>query len=274
MLPFLVRRIAIALLTLVTVSVITFWLFFAVPVDPAALQCGKQCTEAQLSQIRTGLGLDRPTHTLYFEYMKGLFAGRTIGRGEFARECPAPCLGYSFRTGEPVLAMVERAVPVSFSLVIGAAFIWIGGGVALGVLSALKRGTWLDRTAIGISLFGASTQIYFVGLILQLFLVFDLHLLPVPSYVSPRESLVGWASGLVLAWFLLSPVVALILALFALPLALLLAALALPVGLFLALLGGVLALLGFFVKWLLPLALLLLALWLLLSPKRPVPEGW
>ena len=58
------------------------------------------------------------------------------------------------------------------------------------------------------------------------------------------------------------------------PLALLLAALALPVGLFLALLGGVLALLGFFVKWLLPLALLLLALWLLLSPKRPVPEGW
>jgi len=68
--------------------------------------------------------------------------------------------------------------------------------------------------------------------------------------------------------------VALILALFALPLALLLAALALPVGLFLALLGGVLALLGFFVKWLLPLALLLLALWLLLSPKRPVPEGW
>ena len=76
----------------------------------------------------------------------------------------------------------------------------------------------------------------------------------------------GWfllLVGLVLAWFLLSPVVAL-----------LLAALALPVGLFLALLGAVLALLGFFVKWLLPLALLLLALWLLLSPRRPVPEGW
>ena len=65
----------------------------------------------------------------------------------------------------------------------------------------------------------------------------------------------GWfllLVGLVLAWFLLSPVVALIL----------------------ALLGAVLALLGFFVKWLLPLALLLLALWLLLSPRRPVPEGW
>ena len=87
----------------------------------------------------------------------------------------------------------------------------------------------------------------------------------------------GWfllLVGLVLAWFLLSPVVALILALFALPLGLLLAALAPPVGLFLALLGAVRGRLVFFVKWLLPLALLLLALWLLLSPRRPVPEGW
>ncbi|MGC8875761.1 hypothetical protein [Thermus sp.] len=76
--------------------------------------------------------------------------------------------------------------------------------------------------------------------------------------------------GLVLAWFLLSPFVALALAIFAL----LLAALALPVALFLALLGAALGLLGFFAKWLLPLGLLLLALWLLLGPRKPVPEGW
>jgi peptide/nickel transport system permease protein len=204
MLRYLLRRVTLGLLTLVTVSAATFWLFFAVPADPAELQCGKQCTEAQLAQIRASLGLGRPTHVLYAEYVRGLFVGRTIGSGDFARACPAPCLGYSFRTGEPVLAMVQRALPVSISLVAGAAFLWIFGGIALGVVSALKRGTWLDKTAIGISLFGASTQIYFVGLILQLILVFELHLLPVPSYTSPWVSPLGWASGLVLAWFTLA----------------------------------------------------------------------
>jgi peptide/nickel transport system permease protein len=204
MLRYVARRLAIGLLTLFTVSVATFWLFFAVPTDPAALQCGKQCNEAQLVQIRENLGLGRPTRVLYAEYMRGLVMGRTIGKGDFARPCPAPCLGYSFRTGEPVLDMVERALPVSFSIVAGAAFLWIFGGIALGVISALTQGTWIDKTAIGISLVGASTQIYFVGLILQLLLVFEFHLLPVPSYTSPWVSPVRWASGLVLAWFSLA----------------------------------------------------------------------
>ncbi len=204
MLSYLARRIAIAFLTLATVTVLTFWLFFAVPTDPAALQCGKQCTETQLTQIRESLGLGRPTYQLYIEYMGGIFTGRTIGRGDFARECPAPCLGYSFRTGEPVLSMLTRAMPVSFSIVIGAALLWVCGGLALGVLSALRRGTWIDKSAIGFSLVGSSMPIYFVGLMLQLLLVFKLHWFPVPTYVSPFVSPWGWASGLILAWVTLA----------------------------------------------------------------------
>ena len=200
MLSYLVRRVAIALVTLGAVSVLTFWLFFYIPSDPAALQCGKQCNEAQLAQIRTSLGLGRPTHELYIEYMRGVFAGRTIGTGDFARDCPAPCLGYSFRTGEPVLAMLTRALPVTFSIVAGATFLWLVGGVTLGIVSALKRGTWMDKSAIAISLAGASSQIYFIGLILQLVLVFTLHWLPVPSYTSPFVSPLRWAGGLCLAW--------------------------------------------------------------------------
>jgi peptide/nickel transport system permease protein len=200
MLRFLVRRIGIAVLTLVAVSVLTFWLFFSVPNDPAALQCGKQCNEAQLAQIRESLGLGRPTHELYVEYMRGIFVGRTIGRGDFARACPAPCLGYSFRTGEPVLAMLTRALPVTLSIVAGAAFLWLLGGVTLGVVSALKRGTWIDKSAIAISLVGASSQVYFIGIILQLVLVFLLGWFPVPTYTSPFVSPVRWAGGLVLAW--------------------------------------------------------------------------
>src|SRR5688500_3643638 len=115
MLRYLARRLAIAVVTLAAASALPFWPFFSIPSDPAALQCGKQCNETQLAQIRASLGLGRPTHVLYLEYMRGIFVGRTIGRGDFARECPAPCLGYSFRTGEPVLAMLTRALPVTFS---------------------------------------------------------------------------------------------------------------------------------------------------------------
>jgi peptide/nickel transport system permease protein len=204
MLRYLVRRLLIAVLTLATVSVITFWLFFAVPTDPAALQCGKQCTEIQLEQIRESLGLERPTHELYLEYMKGIFVGRTIGRGDFARDCPAPCLGYSFRTSEPVLAMIERAVPVSFSIVAGAAFLWVFGGIALGVVAALRRGSWMDKSAIGFSLLGSSSPIFFVGLMIQLLLVFQLGWFPIPSYTSPLVNPLRWASGLVLAWVTLA----------------------------------------------------------------------
>ena len=204
MIRYALRRIILALTTLFAVSVGTFWLFFAVPADPAALQCGKQCNAAQLAQIRANLGLDRPTYALYGEYMKGIVSGRTIGRGELARECPAPCLGYSFRTAEPVLSMLKRALPVTFSIVAGGAFLWILGGVTLGVISALTRGSWIDKSAIGLSLTGASSQVYFIGLVLQLILVFQLHWLPVPSYTSPFDSVTRWAGGLLLPWITLA----------------------------------------------------------------------
>jgi peptide/nickel transport system permease protein len=197
---YLIKRVLLAMSTLLAASVATFWLFFAIPSDPAAMQCGKFCTPDQIVQIRTSLGLDRPTHVLYLEYMKGIFVGRTIGRGETQRPCPAPCLGYSYKANEPVLDILKRTLPTTLSIVFGAAFLWIVGGVAIGVTSALARGTWLDKAAIGFSLAGASTQIYFIGLVLQLVLVFQLHWLPTPRYVSPRESVSGWIGGMLLAW--------------------------------------------------------------------------
>jgi peptide/nickel transport system permease protein len=200
MVRYIVKRAMLAVLTLVAVSVFTFWLFFAIPIDPAALQCGKQCNPAQLAQIRNNLGLDRPVPELYVEYMRGIFMGRTIGHGETAQPCPRPCLGFSFRTNELVLPMLQRALPKTLSIVAGGAFFWILGGVTLGVISALRRGSWIDKTAIAISLTGASSQVYFIGLVLQLVLVFTLHWLPVPDYTSPRVSIVDWAGGMLLAW--------------------------------------------------------------------------
>jgi peptide/nickel transport system permease protein len=197
---YLIKRVLRAVSTLLAVSIATFLLFFAVPSDPAAMQCGKLCTPDQIAQIRASLGLDRPTPVLYLEYMKGIFVGRTIGKGETAKQCPAPCLGFSYRANESVLNILKRTLPTTLSIVFGAALFWVVGGVAIGVTSALARGTWLDKAAIGFSLAGASTQIYFIGLVLQLVLVFQLHWLPNPRYVSPRESVWGWITGMLLAW--------------------------------------------------------------------------
>src|SRR5690242_12636798 len=104
MLRFFVRRVLIALLTLFAVSVTTFLLFFAVPADPAATMCGTRiCPVDQAARIRASLGLDRPLVVQYGEYMRGVFAGRVIGSGSDKIDCPAPCLGVSFRNHRPVL---------------------------------------------------------------------------------------------------------------------------------------------------------------------------
>jgi peptide/nickel transport system permease protein len=196
----MIRRLLRTTLTLFAVSVATFAFFFAVPTDPAALQCGRQCTAEQVGQVRQALRLDRPVHEQYVEFMSGIVTGRMIGDSH----CAAPCLGYSFRTFEPVSAMIGRALPVTVSIVLGAAVLWLLSGVLLGTVAALRQGTWVDRATIGVALTGASAQTFFVGLILQVVFVYGLGWLPLPVYVSPLTDPVRWFTGLLLPWIALA----------------------------------------------------------------------
>jgi peptide/nickel transport system permease protein len=205
---YIARRLFGALVTLVAVSITTFGLFFAIPADPAALQCGRECTPEQVEQIHQNLGLDRPIYQQYGEFMSGIVTGRRIGSGEGATECPAPCLGYSYRTFEPVTEMMARAVPITISIAAGAGVLWLCVGVAVGVLAALRRGTWIDKAAIGLTLGGASAQTFFVGLMLQVVLVYGLGWLPLPSYTSPFEDPWRWFTGMLLPWVTLATVFA------------------------------------------------------------------
>ena len=203
MLRFFIRRLLLAVTTLIAISVITFLLFFAVPASPAEVMCGKQCDANTIAQVENRLGINRPLPEQYGNFVKGIFVGRTIGSGDFVRECDAPCLGYSFRTDEAVTDIIARTVPVTLSIVAGAAVLWLGIGVSLGMLSALRRGTVFDRVAIGASLVGASLQVYFFGLILLLVLVYSTGLLMAPSYTPITESPLRWAEGLILPWITL-----------------------------------------------------------------------
>jgi peptide/nickel transport system permease protein len=201
MLRFFIRRSLLALLTLFAISVTTFLLFFAVPVNPAATMCGvKICPADTQRLINKELGLDRPLAVQYGQYMKGIFAGRTIGTGNEAIKCPAPCLGVSFRTHQPVLDIIKLGLPVSISIVLGAAVVWLAIGITLGTAAALRRGGPLDKFSIGFSLGGASMQIYVLGPILVFIMVYTLGWLPRPTYTSPFDNPFQWASGLILPW--------------------------------------------------------------------------
>ncbi|MGK5678326.1 ABC transporter permease [Actinoplanes sp. URMC 104] len=203
MVRFVLRRLLLAVTTLFAISVITFLLFFAVPSSPATVMCGKNCSPEQIAQTEKRLGIDQPLVDQYGAFVKGVFVGRTYGEGDFVRRCPAPCLGYSYRNDELVTDTLKRTVPVTVSIVVGAAVMWLVIGVSLGMVSALKRGTGFDRFAIGLSLVGASLQVYFFGLVLLLLLVYSTGLLPAPSYTPLTENPGKWALGLILPWITL-----------------------------------------------------------------------
>ncbi|MBM0275457.1 ABC transporter permease [Micromonospora tarensis] len=200
---FLLKRLFSATLTLFAVSVLTFLMFFALPRDPVSSICSKNCNPERLERVRDDLGLNDPLISQYAGYMKGIVTGRDLGSAQGGR-CDAPCLGWSYVTNEAVSDTIARVLPVTLSIVIPAAILWLLLGVGLGMISALRRGTWLDRAAIGFSLTGASLQLYFVGAVLLMVFVYNLRLLPVPSYTSLFENPAKWASGLVLAWVALA----------------------------------------------------------------------
>ncbi|MBA3488147.1 MAG: ABC transporter permease [Longispora sp.] len=204
MLRYFIKRSLIALVTLFAISVATFALFFAGSANPAAQMCGqKQCDSVKIARINKALELDKPLYTQYSTFMKGIATGRTIGEGADAIQCPAPCFGVSFRSNEAVSSILARAMPVTVSIAVGATFFSVLFGLLLGIASALKRGSWLDKFAIGFTLTGASLQIFFVGLVLLQIFVYSLHWWPKPAYVSPFEDPVGWLVGMSLPWFTL-----------------------------------------------------------------------
>ena len=204
MLRFIFRRSLSSVLILAVVSVITFLLFFAVPGDPGRLSCGKICTPAKLAEIHHNLGLDRPIPVQYGEYMKGIVAGRDVVEAGDKQHCGAPCFGYSFVNHQPVWQTFTDRFPATLSLALGSALMFLIGGVSLGLISAIYRGRAFDKIAIGLSLTGASLQIYFIGIVARAFFVDKLQWLPQPGYTPLTQDPVRWLQGLLLPWLVLA----------------------------------------------------------------------
>ncbi|MGW0613714.1 ABC transporter permease [Streptomyces sp. NPDC002788] len=200
MFRYLIRRLLAAALIMLVITTITFFIFFALPSDPALLACGKTCSPSRLAEIKHSLGLDQSYLTQYWEFLKGLFVGRTFGDQSVSIHCGAPCLGVSFQTDTPVLTTLLQDFPADLSLGLGAAVTFLVLGVGLGTVAAVRRGRAADKAAVGLALFGVSVQIYFIGLLLLYLFVDKFQILPTSGYTPITEDPAGWFKGLILPW--------------------------------------------------------------------------
>lgn len=188
------------MLILLLISAFTFFMYYAIPQDPATLACGKNCTPDALAIIHKNLGLDESIPVQYWKFLSGIFVGRDFAVGH----CPAPCFGVSFRDQQMVWATIMDRFPLTLSLTIGGLIVFLIVGLGTGMIAARYRGTWLDKVFSSISLVLSSFQIYFLGPIMLGIFVYSTGWLDKPKYVPFTENPAQWFMGLLIPWVVMS----------------------------------------------------------------------
>ncbi|WP_371527041.1 ABC transporter permease [Streptomyces sp. NBC_01283] len=208
MLAYLIRRLIAVVVMVLVVLLATFTVFFMLPKwagqDIAVLFAGKSSGAEQLAGIRIKLGLDDPLLVQFWDFVKGIPMGRDYANGADVTHCPAPCFGYSFRTEAPVWETLKDALPVTAALAAGACVLWLVAGVATGVLSALKRGTIWDRSAMITALAGVSLPIFFTGMIAMGLFVHTLGWVKIEDTLTTDDPINIWFETLILPWIVLA----------------------------------------------------------------------
>ncbi|UQI49504.1 ABC transporter permease [Streptomyces sp. HU2014] len=207
MFAYIVRRLFAAIVMLLVVILVTFGIFFAIPkftgTDPALMYVGKQADPEAIEGIRQKLGLGKPILEQFWDFVSGLFAGRDYSGGGTSAHCPAPCFGYSFKHDLPIWPELKEKLPVTLTLAGGACVLWVIGGVLTGVVSALKRGTLWDRTAMTVALAGVSLPIYFTALLSLAVFKYQLGWAE-SAGTAFADDPAGWFRGMILPWVTLA----------------------------------------------------------------------
>jgi len=200
---YIIRRCIWAAALFIVVTMIGFVLFYLIPADPAKFACGRACDEAQVQKVAHYLGTDRP---LYVQY--GRFLGRLVpfsfsGGPHFK----APNLGHSFVNRQPVTSIVGAAAPVTASLVFGGMILWMMIALPIGILSAIRPRSLLDRFSMTGVLIGISAHPVWLGLIASYLIGYRLGWTPIAGYANFFHPLyaqpggpVQWAYHLILPW--------------------------------------------------------------------------
>ena len=196
MVAFIVRRLVSSLLVMFAISVLTYLIFFATPgVDPAARIAGRNADPATLAAVKHDFGLDRPFPIPYAIMMKKLFWSRDL-------------TSYVNR-GALVIPQITAAAPVTMSLVLGAAVIWVLVSIAIGLAAAVLRGTIIDPLLMVLGLVGISMPVFWLGEVVNLVTQSSLHgsvfsWVPPLGYTALTSNPIMWAKHLLFPWITLS----------------------------------------------------------------------
>ena len=199
MAAYIVRRLIWVIFLLFVVTLITFIVFTVLPAaDPAVLRAGRQPSPELVASIRQQFGLSDPAPVQFVRYIGDIlpFVG-----GDGVN------FGYSYQSNQAVLPQILDRLPATIFLTSGAVVIWLCIGIPVGMISAIKTGSVLDRVTMGLALVFISAPVYFFGLV-ALFLFDDgigrFPLLPGSGAYQDATSVLGKAEALIMPWFVLA----------------------------------------------------------------------
>ena len=179
--PYLARRIALVIPTLIGVSLICFLLTYVLPGNPALVKAGPFATPEHIAEMEREMGLDRPIHEQYLRYVAGL------ARGD---------LGESAATGRPVLRDFMQRLPATLELTLASLLIAIVVGIPLGVLAAVHRDGVIDHIGRVVGITGVAMPTFWTGLLFIYVFFYMLDIAPAPlgrlaSGIAPPAHLTG-----------------------------------------------------------------------------------
>jgi peptide/nickel transport system permease protein len=191
---FIARRVLWAVFLFFAITLVTYLVFFVAPTDPAKLAAGKTASPATIQQAAEYLNLDEPVWKQYVLWIKNLVVHGSLGR--------------SFVNHQEVNDIVKAAAPVTASLVLGGAVLWLLVSIPIGILSALRPRSLLDRGAMIFVLVGISAHPVWIGLILSFVFGYKLGWTPITNYCDFINPSIGaecggpvqWAYHLLLPW--------------------------------------------------------------------------
>jgi peptide/nickel transport system permease protein len=199
MAAYIARRLLWVIFLLFMITLITFIIFSVLPSgDPAVLRAGRQPSPELVASIRKSLGLDKSKPEQFWNYLKDIIP--FLGHNGFY-------LGYSYQNNQDVLPqIISRIGPTAF-LTIGGVIIWLAIGIPVGMISAVKTGTWADRLSMGTALVFISAPVYFLGLVMLYLFADDIGrfpILPGNSAYQEAHGFFGHAHALILPWLTLA----------------------------------------------------------------------